>query len=800
MEKELKEIVLAAWLHDVGKFAQRADRKELYNKELEGQYCKLQQGGWYSHQHVIYTQGFLEKYKDILPDGVNVNKVIMLAAKHHAPSSYEEWIVALGDRLSSGSDRCSVLSSEAGEDESLQNDNPTKFYEKPLIHILSTLRIGEKAAPERAYCNMLPLDEKAILSSTSSRIGKEDYYRLWELFEKDFVTLKDLNYDSFLLALDSLLERYWWCIPSATNSDADISLYQHAKTTAAFSAALYQYQKNADNESEISLKTDGEKKFRFIKGDVSGIQKYIFDLKSNDDSARLLRAKSFEIAALGEILSRYIVSQFDLPIANVMTSAGGNFMILLPNSQKVKELLPQLQLEIETYFLKEYAGKLSVIISDGVEASPNDVHQENAQRLINDIGHNADLCKQKKMQKALQKNGAVLTEFYDNLQKFGECPKCGVFAANGINSDGTSKECSKCSALTKIGGNLVKSSWLKYKSEKLLPFDQMVEVSKDNKKDEKDFLSINSYVSGRSVVHLPYKAPRDTEKPEQLLSFAEIAKKSTGNNKLAMFKADIDNLGLVFSSSLGKRMSFSRYADMSHKLHYFFSAYYTHFLETHSCRMRVDAKSEESVLYKDVIYTVFSGGDDLCILGAWDAVIQFACDFQKEIDKLTNANASLTLSGGIVLANSATPVKMIAETCDEELEKSKHRIINGKIEKNAITVFGTTVDWVTFEKCLSDGKQLQKYLEQGVLSTGVVYKMIDFGNRADTIQNGNVAELLNLGNLRNNMWKSNFRYIVVRNVKDEKIKHWLLEFGASPQEMIKSRIAVSYALYTQRKN
>ncbi|MBO7135381.1 MAG: hypothetical protein J6V73_02005, partial [Spirochaetaceae bacterium] len=60
MDNELKEIILASWLHDIGKFAQRADRQELYNKNLEGIYCKLQKGGWYSHQHVIYTQGFLE--------------------------------------------------------------------------------------------------------------------------------------------------------------------------------------------------------------------------------------------------------------------------------------------------------------------------------------------------------------------------------------------------------------------------------------------------------------------------------------------------------------------------------------------------------------------------------------------------------------------------------------------------------------------------------------------------------------------------------------------------------------------
>ncbi len=42
-------------------------------------------------------------------------------------------------------------------------------------------------------------------------------------------------------------------------------------------------------------------------------------------------------------------------------------------------------------------------------------------------------------------------------------------------------------------------------------------------------------------------------------------------------------------------------------------------------------------------------------------------------------------------------------------------------------------------------------------------------------------------------------YVVTRNVKNsEEAKKKLLDFGANPQSMVNSRIAVSYALYTQR--
>jgi CRISPR-associated protein Csm1 len=203
-------------------------------------------------------------------------------------------------------------------------------------------------------------------------------------------------------------------------------------------------------------------------------------------------------------------------------------------------------------------------------------------------------------------------------------------------------------------------------------------------------------------------------------------------------------------------------------------------------------------VYKERIYTVFSGGDDLCILGSWDTVLQFALDFRKALTKFTNNNPSVTISGGITLVNSKVPVKNIADEAEELLEKSK-----GKDGKNAITVFGTTVSWEEYEKCLEDGKYLQGQLESEKLSSGVIYKFLDFANRAEKTlgkkDNSGIADVSELINMKDRIWKSNMIYVVTRNVKhDEKLKQKLLDFGANPQSMVNSRIAVSYALYTQR--
>ena len=812
MDKEeikLEEVVIAAWLHDVGKFAQRADIQELYNKNSEGMYCKTTKDGRYTHQHVVYTEGFLNKYKDVLPDGLNVTNIKNLAANHHNPSSYYDWIIAEADRLSSGSDRCNILGIAQTKDESEfdEEKNKLKFYEKPMIHILSTLKLDDKKT-ENAFCKMLPLENANIIPSLDCKTSKEEYLNLWKKFSSDFEKLQGLNYDEFLLSLNTLLERYWWCIPSATNADADISLYQHSKTTAAFAAALFQYHKSENTENEQALQTD-DKKFLFINGDMSGIQSYIFDLKTSSDNAKLLRAKSFQLWALSEIVSQYITKKFNVTYANIMTSAGGKFIILLPNTTENRtKLLPQLQLEIEEYFLNEFAGKLTLILSDGTQANYSDLKSEKVQLLINKIGDDCDISKSKKMQKVLKSKGFVLEERYEKLQINGECPKCGAFPASNPEGNDEERQCKSCSKLIEIGEKLVKSAKVVLKCEKLCHFSDMVQLYEWDR-DLKFYYSVNEYKARQPLMNLPYVAPKfeyfsEDEKSSlalvgqrkeiiedsDLLTFEEISNLSFGNKKLAMFKADIDNLGLVFSQSFGGRLSFSRYADLSHQLHYFFSSFYVWFVNNHT--------DSSGMPYKNRVYTVFSGGDDLCILGSWDAVMQFALDFQKELCKFTNNNPSVTISGGIALVNSKLPVRNIAEEAESLLDASK-----GKDGKNAITVFGTTVSWSEYEQCLKDGKFLDKMLKDNKVSTGVVYKFIDFANRAERTlgtKNGiaDVSELVNL-NTKDRIWKSNMIYILARNVTDKGLHEKLKGFGANAESMIKSRIAVSYALYMNRK-
>jgi CRISPR-associated protein Csm1 len=735
------EIVLAAWLHDIGKFARSAGEKRS-------------------------TEQILQSLSDCFPGGI-AEDVIRLVNACNNPCVAGEQIIAHSSMLSKGK---------------LEEETPSESHEQALVHLVSILRINdplkENEKQTAAYSLLKPLEDDAILACGNKKTNNQEYQELWKQFESDFHALKGLTYFEFTRSLDTLMERYCWCIPSSTDKEEDISLYQHSKLTAAFAGALYRYYEKNGSLTESALNSNDEA-FFFVQGDMSGIQKYIFDIKTHEHSAKLLRARSFQVWALCEIIAEYIAEQFGVFRENIITSSGGKFLLLLPNIREAKTKLEGLRLEIETHFLKEFAGKIAFVLSEGVPASSSGVQKENMRNLFNMISMRGDEAKQKKMQAALSKHGHILENLYDDLQKNKECSCCETLAVDPKYKD--EKRCKNCNDLIKIGEELVKSKKIILETDKLSSFDKMVKLTDEK---NKQFGYLLEYKAGSPLLPLPYEVPFESGK---ILTFEQIAEKKDGDKKLAMFKADVDNLGLIFSSSLEEKISFSRYAQLSRQLHYFFSAYTAWFIRTK---------------YSGTIYTVFSGGDDICLLGAWDTIMDFAFEFRKKFSEFTNNNPYLTLSAGIALANPKLPVRSIAAMAEEALEKAKNRKDKNdetKIVKNGISVFGVTVSWEEYEQSLKDGKEILEHMKSGRVSSAVVYKMIDFANRAQRAENGDPKNLLWMSKYRDMLWKSNYWYVIARNVKPVETPDCFRKFGVSPAAMINSRIAVSYALYKNRK-
>ncbi len=78
---------------------------------------------------------------------------------------------------------------------------------------------------------------------------------------------------------------------------------------------------------------------------------------------------------------------------------------------------------------------------------------------------------------------------------------------------------------------------------------------------------------------------------------------------------------------------------------------------------------------------VYSGGDDLFIIGSWDDVIELGREIRNEFVKYTG---SLTISAGFTIHDYKIPFYKMARQAGEALENSKNYQPN---EKNKITAF-----------------------------------------------------------------------------------------------------------------
>ena len=76
---------------------------------------------------------------------------------------------------------------------------------------------------------------------------------------------------------------------------------------------------------------------------------------------------------------------------------------------------------------------------------------------------------------------------------------------------------------------------------------------------------------------------------------------------------------------------------------------------------------------------MYSGGDDLFVVGAWDDIIELAVDIRRNFARFTEGR--LTMSGGIGIYRESYPISVMAEETAKAEENAKHYP-----GKNAVTL------------------------------------------------------------------------------------------------------------------
>jgi CRISPR-associated protein Csm1 len=389
-------VALAAFLHDLGKFAERA-ALDVDAAALETHlqlYCPRHDrpggGFWYSHRHAAYTALAVDRieeagmpplkgremapFADWKSRDVD-DSLINAAAKHHQPQTFLQWIIATADRVASGFEREEFEHYNRAEEKTSTGKN---HYQARLLPLFERIRL-ESEAPERFEFRypLRPLSPESLFPARrldcepgDDRAAQREYARLWEGFIAGLKMIPESHRHSLPLWLDhfdTLWQTFTHAIPSATafGVKPEVPLYDHSKTAAALAAALWRYHADHGHEPAERLpalrsRDDwDEEKFLLVQGDFFGIQKFIFagggDVKKK--AAKLLRGRSFYVSLIAECAALRVLDALDLPATSQITNAAGKFLIVAPNTKETRTRLAALQKEFDGWFLKHSYGE-----------------------------------------------------------------------------------------------------------------------------------------------------------------------------------------------------------------------------------------------------------------------------------------------------------------------------------------------------------------------------------------------------------------------------------------------------------
>ena len=557
-----------------------------------------------------------------------------------------------------------------------------------------------------------------------------------EIAKLERATISDFN--TGYTMINSLLLKYLWCIPSSSfDRVPDVSLYDHLKTTSAISACLYKYHEKINNYSLADIKSDNELKFKVVLGDFSGIQKYIFEISNSGSGgvAKRLRARSFYVNVLLEVISHYFCHTFDVPLNNILISAGGKFYILLPNINEADLILDKIIREVEEFLFKESAGEISINIAiEDICGREFECFEEVIKKLNSKLRDN----KMRQFHTVLQKEGKWNEdnfEVYKDLSQKSPCNCCGKAMVDTISE----RICERCNTDIELGQRLANAKYIYY--GKKIPGgikifkDYFIKIEKELVQTEGYLISlINStgfevYNKPISIKHMANYIPvfkkqeilnglslNEVYSEQQPLTFETIAEISTGKKQLGIYKADVDNLGFLFMEGLkrseGKsRNTVSRITTFSRMLDMFFSGFINQLI----CKKY------------NFTYSVFAGGDDLFLIGPWDKIIDMSVEINKEFHRYTAYNSCFTLSSAVIIRGCRYPIQYLAEEAEEELDSAKNSPAYFSVaSKNQITFLGDTIEWADFEKLIELGRYIEQLLQKGLVSVGQIRRLIGY--------------------------------------------------------------------------
>lgn len=725
-------IALAGLLHDIGKFAGRAEVSPTQTWDADAQRD-------YRYRHALLSADFVGRY---IPEAWRA-AVLGPVARHHRPQTAAERLVTLADRLSS---------SERIQDRPAapEDDGPRVRHPKQLETSFYRLKTEEGAlAPGQPYLPLreLALDKEAIFPAKP--LGADDAWRaydaLWEQFTAAAVALKQAhesngNPNVYLESFLHLLQRFAWCIPSAYFKDTpDISLYDHSRMTAALAAVLAR-QALPDDEAQRWLR-DGVAPTRpialLIGGDLSGVQQFIYTITARG-ATPALRGRSAYLQLLTELLARHVLRALGLPLTNLIYAGGGNFYLLAAPADA--ERLPELRTALSRILLTHHEGDLYLALA----AQPlhgADLHGPRLGAAWGQLHSQFQSAKQRRFSELGDAIGALFAVPQAGGQSDHLCVVCGrehpqtAEDKKAREEDGSApRKCPPCFSYETLGDALRAARYLQLLEAdppadlpaapgeyddvfaalgyRLEIADSLDRLSAQRRRQtvytlygadaadpphlplravgRKLFVNATPIISQAEIDALREKNfPDDLPVADSVKPFSVLARQARGIRRLGVLRMDVDNLGRLFSDGLGDRASLSRVAALSFAVSLYFEGWVA----------RLAAQQSPHDGNADRLYSIYSGGDDLFFVGAWDAVVELAMAVRRDLADYAAGHPGVHASAGIALVTQKYPLYQAAADAGEAEHAAKALVwqADGQTRtKDAVAFLGQALPWARF--------------------------------------------------------------------------------------------------------
>lgn len=592
----------------------------------------------------------------------------------------------------------------AGEQADQTQNAPKNQPPQQMISIFDRISVsGEPRKEDFHYLPLAPLalDKNVIFAKTAKPKESQTatYEALLEELENAVVQAHDDD-ETYLENLLAVMQRTTWCAPSTySQSQLDVSLYDHNRMTAALAVCLE--EKTGDEISKLFgavtrnyqsvPKKDGDDALLekpvalLVGGDISGVQDFIYTISSKQ-AAKTLRGRSFYLQLLTEAVLRYVLRELDLPVTNVIYSGGGHFYLLAPFS--AKEKLNKIQSAISKKLLKHHGIALYLAMGH-TEVPARGFQKGNFPAYWKDM--HKDLNRAKR-----QKYTELKADFHSEVFALEEhggnqedtCSVCGRESQDTepIKDGSEDKRCGLCKSFAeKIGKLLPKSQFVglgfaapkqterKSAFDVLRSFGMLVEWPDDGNQIQfnetveraviwslddagkwpvvKDIPT--AHITRYTVNLIPMKSSGNPK------TFDELQDTAQGIPRLGVLRMDVDDLGDIFSKGLGKRATLARLSALSFQVSLFFEGWLK--------------KICEQEKYKNLIYAVYAGGDDLFIIGPWDKMPGLAQEISTNLAEYTNHHPDFHISGGMAFIGGKYPVYQAADDAEKILDMAKDR-------------------------------------------------------------------------------------------------------------------------------